>query len=149
MNFPLLEHAYPAEVAQLIVAVVALPLLLWTLFGGWTAEKRRRAAGANGPLVYLSRANLIRGTCRVLKAVVLIAVGILSVMMPPPSPNDVFPVGGDLLFITRQTLAEEHRANSLVRKGLIGVTLLLAIDAITEQVYRKKYMEAARETDCS
>lgn len=123
-----LPYAYKAEVWQLAVSAAAAAYLLWALMTALHVEEKRIRAHRlddDARLAVISRGNLLRATFRFMKSVTFLAVGAVSVLMPPPyhALEAMDPVA---------VLQLEH-GNTIVRYLVITATVILLVDAMVER----------------
>jgi hypothetical protein len=103
-------HGYPSEFFQLAVSCVAVPMNIWAVYQAFGDRTALLDSGKNGWMKVLAAEHLYQEFNRLLCQIILLGVGVASVLLPPPPPS-----GGDA-----------ELATSLVRIGLVGVTLLMA-----------------------
>lgn len=122
-----LQYASGMEVVQLIAALVGLALAMW---GIWLAIEDAIELTDSPPedLRRLVALGNMRGQlARMSVHGVLVFVGVVSILLPPPSPGpDVIP---------------ELEQATMIRLGLILVTTILVLDAVFERRQRYVFTE--------
>ena len=123
----MLQYASAMEMMQLIFAIVGLALALW---GIWLAAEDAidLTDCPPGDLRRLVAIGNIRGQlARTVINGVLVFVGMVSVLLPPPSELP--------------GTEAELQQSFLVRMGLVIVTIILATDAAMERRQRMLFMD--------
>lgn len=124
-----LQYASGMEVFQLLTAVVGLALAMW---GIWLATEDAIELTDSPPddLRRLIALGNMRGQmARLSVHGVLVFVGVVSILLPPPPP-EVIPGA-----------VTELEQSTFIRLGLILVTIILVIDAIMERRQRYVFTE--------
>lgn len=128
-----LPYAYSTEVVQLLFAAGALVYLAWAVWVSYRIDRSRRRLGQDGALGNISTANLLRAGFRVLKALMFLAIGIVSVLRPPP-----YPVYEPIDVIINSDLADGIAS---VRWLIMAATVLLLLDSIVERWFYTTRLE--------
>ena len=122
-----LQYASWMEVFQLILASVGLGFALWGIWVAFEDAIELTDAPPDDLRRLVALSNMRAQLARVSAQGVLVFVGVVSVLLPPPSA-DIAEIGPEL----EQSL--------LVRMGLILVTMILTTDSLMERRQRHYFM---------
>lgn len=127
----ILRYASVTEIAQLIIAIIGLSLAMW---GIWTSIEDAVGLTDTPPEDWrrlIAKGNMRGQLARMSAQGVLVYVGIVSVLLPPP-----WGAGPDSIPEIQQSI--------LARIGLILVTTILTVDMFFERKQRMDFMRKTR-----
>lgn len=108
-----LDHAYPIEQLQLLIALVGSGENVSGLWHVFTDLQLLKSKRVNGLRLIVARNNVYQEVIRLTVQLLLVVVGVTSVLLPPPPPMADFTDGMTAIRITRVCL--------------IAITILLAL----------------------
>lgn len=123
-----LDTASAVEAIQLLFATVGLCLAFWEL---WVAIENGLSITntESGDLRRIvAETQIIGELFRVFLQGCLVAVGIISVLLPPPS------------FVNAPQTAAETLQSTLTRFGLITLTIAMVLDSLVQEFRRRRFL---------
>lgn len=130
----ILRYASITEIVQLCIAFVGLALAMWGIWIGIEDAVQLTNSQPHDWRRLIAKGNLRGQLARMSTQGVLVYIGIVSVLLPPP-----YSAGFDNVPELQQSI--------LARIGLIIVTTILTLDMFFERKQRIDFMHAVRESN--
>jgi hypothetical protein len=119
-------HANPLEITQLVFAVIGVLIAFLSLIDSAKDSVALSLSGINGPRRIVASTNFSAELERLVVQVLLMVIGIVSVLLPPPFSPGVVP-------------GEEGLQPMIVRVILVVITVVKVFAGVSQRYARRKF----------
>jgi hypothetical protein len=144
----ILPYAYVVELVQVIVSVFGVLLLFWSVWDAVKDSTALSASKSNGTRMLIAMNNVRSEMAKFLVMIILLAAGIQSILLPPPTSfQEDDPKVQELIKMANEIdpriLAENREQRLSItfnRMGSILLTIILLIDSALARQFRFRFV---------